>query len=69
MLRMRTYLDPMVDLDVFIRGVKMQSLGLIPVAHLLATGKLNVELHLSRANPRVAGKVSKEVGAVPIDNL
>ena len=44
-----TYVDPVSDLDVFVGRVKMKTLRLIAVFHLVAARQLHVKLHLGRA--------------------
>lgn len=48
-----TYLDPVVDLDVLVCGVKMQALRFVFSLHFVAAWQLHIEFHLRRANTRV----------------
>lgn len=49
------YLDPVVDLDVFVCCVEVEALAFITALHFVAAWELDIEFHFSRTDAGVVG--------------
>lgn len=55
----RTYLDPVVDLDILISSIKVQPMRLILPLHCMTTRELHTKFHLSWPNANIVRQITQ----------